>query len=120
MPPVQRRPSPVFDGYFADPFVFRHAEAYYAIGTGPAEAVGADASDQRVFPMLRSVDFARWEVAGPALERPDRGLGQSYWAPEIVYDQGSFFLYYSVGHGDEGHHIRVATSREPTGPFRDT
>lgn len=30
-----------------------------------------------------------------------------------------FWLYYSVGFEDRGHHLRVAVSRSPTGPFID-
>jgi hypothetical protein len=28
-------------------------------------------------------------------------------------------MYYSVGHGDAGHHLRVASADQPTGPFVD-
>ena len=47
-------------------------------------------------------------------------LGTDYWAPEVVEADGRFWLYYSVGHGDAGHHLRVAVADHPFGPFRDT
>lgn len=104
--------GPVYDGYFADPFVFRHAGLYYAIGTGPA-------AGGRELPMLRSPDFFRWEPIGWALERPPVE-GDCYWAPEIAYWKGLFYLYYSVGMADKGHQLRVATSRDPAGPYQDS
>jgi arabinan endo-1,5-alpha-L-arabinosidase len=45
----------VYDGYFADPFVWNHDGVYYAIGTGAPEATGQ--IEARVFPLLRSEDL---------------------------------------------------------------
>lgn len=73
-----------------------------------------------VFPLLRSDDFVTWHAAGRALLRPDPALGEEFWAPEVVYHAGTFYLYYSVGHGDKHHQLRVATSSRPEGPYRDT
>ena len=105
--------NPVYSGYFADPFVFRHDGIYYAIGTGPVE------DESFVFPMLRSVDFVDWNQIGPAMPRLDANMGTDYWAPELAFDAGVFYLYYSVGIGDRGHHLRVAKSSSPTGPYSD-
>jgi GH43 family beta-xylosidase len=48
------------------------------------------------------------------------GSARDYWAPEVVLLDGVFHLYYSVGKGDRGHRLRVATASDPTGPFHDT
>lgn len=106
-------PQPVYEGYFADPYVFDHQGVFYAIGTGPAD----DASG-RVFRMLRSEDLSHWESVGGVLE-PTPELGTDYWAPEIVYREDRFVMVYSVGNGDRGQHLRVAFSDSPTGPYRD-
>lgn len=113
--------NPVYNGYFADPFVWKHQGVYYAIGTGPAEAEGQvdEIGKRRVFPLLRSDDFVNWEFAGNALLRPDPALGDNFWAPEVAYCDGTFYLYYSVGHEDKRHQLRVATSSEPLGPYQD-
>ncbi len=122
--------NPVYRGYFADPFVWEYQGVYYAIGTGAAEAEGqveeiADAAhtnstdELRVFPLLRSEDFLNWQSAGNALLRPDSALGDNFWAPEVAYCEGTFYLYYSVGHEDKNHQLRVATSNEPLGPYQD-
>jgi beta-xylosidase len=113
----QVRSNPVYGSYFADPFVWQHNKAYYAIGTGELEANGRTVG--KVFPVLQSVDFLQWQPAGSALERPETPLGGNFWAPEVAFDGGQFYLYYSVGHGDRRHQIRVATSKNPQGPYRD-
>jgi beta-xylosidase len=108
--------NPVWTGYFADPFILKHENSYYAYGTGPRQEGG------RVFPLLRSRDLVHWEEQGGALTPlPDRE-NDSYWAPEVAENQGKFYLYYSVADpsGDEAHRLRVAVADTPLGPFQDT
>jgi beta-xylosidase len=113
--------NPVHSGYLADPFVWRADGEYLAIGTGPAEAAAAvaDGAGATVFPLLRSRDLLRWEPLGAALVRPDAALGNAFWAPEVARAGGDWFLYYSVGHGERRHQLRVAHSRRARGPYRD-
>ncbi len=113
----QRHSNPVYEGYFADPFVWKHNAVYYAIGTGEREATGR--TGEHVFPVLQSADFFRWKLAGTALERPDRSFGDCYWAPAIASANNRFYLYYSAGHGDKHHQLRVASSHSPSGPYQD-
>jgi len=114
-----RYQNPVFGGYFADPFVWRVGEEYFAVGTGREEAGGVDETAGWVFPLLHSRDLVRWESAGSALERPDPAFGSTYWAPEVAACEGKFWMYYSVGIKDRRHQIRVAVSDDPRGPYRD-
>jgi len=111
--------NPVYPDYFADPFVWRHGDDFYAIGTGPAEASGDVTRASKVFPLLTSHDLVEWSPAGHALVRPDAAVGDSFWAPEIIYAKGLWYLYYSVGFGDKRHQIRVATADVPLGPYVD-
>jgi beta-xylosidase len=110
--------NPVYQGYFADPFVWKFQERYYAIGTGELEAGGR--VRETVFPILQSDDFLTWHFAGRAMARPDRSLGENFWAPEVAGTDGQFYLYYSVGHGDKSHKLRVAVSDLPQGPYQDS
>ncbi len=122
--------NPIYPGYFADPFVWRYKGEYYAVGTGPAEASGeikeAEAASSamlgrfRIFPLLRSDDFVHWHYVSGALIPPDPDLGDSFWAPEVAFHDGRFYLYYSVGKEDKEHQLRVATSSHPLGPYTDT
>lgn len=110
--------NPVYPGYFADPFVWNHEGVYYAVGTGEAEADGK--SGGRVFQMLRSTDLHSWTTLPPALIALHPDYGDAYWAPEVAFAEGRFWMYYSVGRGDKAHHIRVAVSDSPGGPYTDT
>ena len=106
----------VYDGYFADPFVLRLAGGtYLAVGTNPTAVESPD-----VFECLTSTDLQTWVSHGPVLERLPTSYGTDYWAPEIAAADGRWWLYYSVGHGIVGHHLRVAVADRPTGPYRDT
>jgi beta-xylosidase len=106
--------NPVHDAYFADPFVLKVEGGYVAYGTGRVV-------EGRAFEVLTSTDLVTWRSVGGALELlpPELGLGGDYWAPEVAEADGKWWMYYSVGHGDVGHHLRVAVADRPTGPFVD-
>ncbi|MDB5100095.1 MAG: glycoside hydrolase family 43, partial [Cyanobacteria bacterium RYN_339] len=110
--------TPVWPGYFADPFVLKTADAYYAYGTSD-QLLRADG---RVFPVLRSTDFETWELIGGALEPLQNPARKDYWAPEVAERDGKFYLYYSANgeDGDESHRLRVAVADHPAGPFVDS
>lgn len=112
--------SPVYPGYFADPFVWRHGNRWYAIGTGLIEEALTASGKPGVFLILRSDDFRTWLPVCTALERLPPEFGNAYWAPEIAFAAGQFWLYYSVGREDKAHHLRVAVSKHPEGPYLDT
>ncbi len=103
--------NPLFDEYMADPFVLKYNGEYYAYGTA---VVGTCA-----IPVLHSTDLVNWRRLGNALAPFDPAF-DCYWAPEVAYENGTFFMYYSAGGREgEGHQVRVATAEHPTGPFRD-
>ncbi|QBE61881.1 glycoside hydrolase family 43 protein [Pseudoduganella lutea] len=104
--------NPVYHDTMADPFVLRHEGHYYAYGTAPA------AADGKCFPVLRSPDLIGWEPLGHALVAPG---GNDFWAPEVAFNEGRFYMYYSA-QGIDGcdHQLRVAVSDRPEGPFLDT
>ena len=95
----------------ADPFVLKHEGQYYAYGTGSASPEG------RIFPVLHSTDLVHWQQHGWSLIPPG---GDEFWAPEVAYQDGLFYMYYSA-HGIDGkdHQLRVATCASPLGPFQD-
>jgi GH43 family beta-xylosidase len=110
--------NPLTPGYFADPFVWRHEGLYFGIGTGAPGACCAP-GEVGVFPLMTSPDLVDWTPAGHALERPPAELGDSFWAPEIAFAGGRWYLYYSVGFGDQRHQLRVAVADRPGGPYVD-
>lgn len=108
--------DPVYAGYFADPFLTRFDGRYVAYGSGDPDRGTGDAA---TFEALVSDDRQSWTSVGSVLTPVDPSLGRDYWAPEVVREDGSYWMYYSVGHGIAGHHIRVARSDSPLGPFID-
>ena len=104
--------NPVHRGYFADPFVLKVDELYFAYGTGAAPG-------GRPFEVLESADLVHWESLGGALDPLEEEWAIDYWAPEVAFEDNLFHMYYSVGRGDRGHLLRVATASRPEGPFVD-
>ena len=114
MPATYR--NPVYPHDYADPFVLKGPDAYYAYGTalpGP---------DGRPFPVLRSTDLVNWERLGGALEPLKDPPAHSYWAPEAIEKDGRYYLFYSAStsQSDEHHRLRVAIADHPAGPFKDS
>jgi GH43 family beta-xylosidase len=104
--------NPVYPHTMADPFVLKHEGHYYAYGTAPG------APDGKRFPVLGSPNLVDWAPLGYALAPPG---GHDFWAPEVAYHDGQFYMYYSAqGIGGNDHQLRVATSAAPAGPFIDT
>ena len=114
--PQQTYTNPVYSGSMPDPFVLRHRGIYYAFGTTGNERK----PDGRVYTVLRSANLVDWSELGGALVPPTPDPAYQYWAPEVAYNAGTFYLYYSMGgKEEEKFEIRVATSRRPEGPYRD-
>jgi beta-xylosidase len=104
--------NPVHDGYLGDPFVLKHNGEYYAYGTVPP--------DKLTIPVLHSRDLVSWQPLGDALALNDDAF-DSLWAPEVAFDNGTFYMYFSAGGEEgEGHQLRVATATRPSGPFEDS
>jgi len=105
--------NPVYPHYMADPFVLRHDGHYYAYGTAEPSTEGWQ------FPVLHSLDLIQWDLAGWALQ-PVPG-GNQYWAPEVAFHNGKFYMYYSArGINGRDHQLRLAVSEEPIGRFIDS
>lgn len=104
--------NPVFPHSFPDPFVLKFRNEYFAYCTDFWH-------DGRVFGVLHSRDLVNW-TANPsgAMQRLDGGA-PFYWAPEVTYQNGKFYLYYSVGN-ETLMEIRVAVSDRPDGGFVDS
>lgn len=102
--------NPVFAKSFPDPFVLKFQDEYFAYCTGFAE-------NGDVFGVMRSRDLVTWEEVGGAM-KPLRDSPPFYWAPEVTYDNGKFYLYYSVGN-ETLMELRVAVSDHPDRDFVD-
>jgi len=103
--------NPVYPHSFPDPFVLKHRGEYWGYCTGLQP-------DGRAFGVIRSRDLVDWEPLAGAMEALP-GEHPCYWAPEVTYFAGRFYLYYSVGN-EERMEIRVAVAEHPAGPFVDS
>lgn len=93
---------------FGDPFIMLYEGIYYAYGTSETDGIGVYVSE----------DLKNWRRLENGnrrlvLSREDVWGDRWFWAPEVYYVKGKFYMYYSA---DE--HICVATSDSPLGPFR--
>lgn len=120
-PPTPTSPTvtplaPLWDGYCADPFVLRGEDGRFVMyGTAPGLR-----PDGRAFQTLVSDDLQHWEPVGGALVIPDDTPPDAeWWAPEVAYAEGRYWMYYSRGLGERGHQLWVAVSDTATGPFVD-
>ena len=104
--------NPIHDGYLGDPFVLEHNGEYHAYGTVPLGKLS--------IPVMHSRDLTAWRPLGDALALGDDAF-EALWAPEVAYDNGVFYMYYSAGGAEgQGHRLRVATASHPAGPFEDS
>lgn len=103
--------NPVYPRSFPDPFILKFCGEYFAYCTGIW-------TDGRAFGLLRSTDLVNWSEAGGAMEQL-KHRPPFYWAPEVTYSGGKFYLYYSVGN-ETLMEIRVAVSDRPESGFIDT
>lgn len=112
--------NPVWPGYFADPFVLRTPEGYFAYGTGET-LVQKSTGERAAFKILRSPDLVHWTAAGAALTVAAGKEQPVYWAPEVAVNKDRFFLYYSSAPAgqDERHRLHVAVADDPLGPFTE-
>ena len=76
----------------------------------------------RGFMVYSSKNLTDWEKAGVAFLPGSAGWGTGqYWAPEVIYDDGLYYLFYSAcwGQKDYTFYISAAVSDNPVGPFKE-
>jgi xylan 1,4-beta-xylosidase len=112
--PAQRRATfenPALAGDYPDPSVIRVGTNYWAVATSSEWAPE--------FPILFSSDLVNWKIVGAVFQKRPVWSTGNYWAPEISYYRGRYFVYY-VGHKAGGSLcVAVATSSRPAGPYND-
>jgi beta-xylosidase len=92
----------------ADPTIFYHDDVYYLYGTG-----GKDG-----FLVYTSSDMKTWDGPvgvkdGYALVKKDAFGTAGFWAPQVFYRNGKFYMAYTANEN-----IAIAESDSPLGPFK--
>ncbi|MGV3503478.1 MAG: family 43 glycosylhydrolase [Adhaeribacter sp.] len=110
--PAATYQNPVLAGDYADPSVIRVGSDYYATATSSEWAP--------LFPLLHSKNLVDWETVGHVF--PEKGpawADSRYWAPEISYEKGKYYIYYTAKKKGGNLCVGVASATSPTGPYTD-
>ena len=110
--------NPIRTGMFPDPSIVRVDEDYYMVNSSfiffPC------------IPISHSKDLIHWEIIGHAITNPKWAYldelegGRGYWAPDISYDNGIFYITATYRLNDTGTVYRrqiVVSSDKPEGPY---
>lgn len=110
--------NPIRTGMFPDPSIVRVGEDYYMVNSSfiffPC------------IPISHSRDLVHWKIIGHAITNPEwAGLdelegGRGYWAPDISYYEGKFYIAATYRLNDTGTVYRrqmVVSSENPQGPY---
>lgn len=93
--------NPIMPG--ADPFVLLHDGVYYLYLT----------EKEKGYRVWTSTDMKAWEDRGICLSPEDVKGDFGFWAPEVTYYKGKFYMAYTAEQ-----HVGIAVSDSPLGPFR--
>ncbi|MBE5833476.1 MAG: glycoside hydrolase [Butyrivibrio sp.] len=112
--------NPIRTGMFPDPSIVRVGEDYYMVNSSfiffPC------------IPISHSRDLIHWEIIGHAITNPEwAGLdelegGRGYWAPDISYYEGRFYITATYRLNDAPPTYRrqiVVSSERPEGPYSE-
>lgn len=96
---------------FGDPFMYKYGDTYYLTGT----------TAENCFDYYTSKDMVTWKYGGPLYRKSENHFGAgAFWAPEVEYYKGKFYLTYSCLDAKRGLLLScLAVSDTPDGPFKD-
>ena len=108
--------NPVRRGFYPDPSVMRVGEDYYLVNSTFVQFP--------CLPISHSKDLVHWHTIGHAVDTLAwsgiEGLpgGHGYWAPDISYYKGRFWVVATLRRDTEPFRLQMITSSErPEGPY---
>lgn len=101
----------VLPGDYPDPSVVKIGDTYWASATTSNWAP--------LFPLLASKDLVHWETKGHIFKQLPAWADYYFWAPEITYDNGKVYVYYSAHKRGGNLCVGVARADRPEGPYED-
>ena len=110
--------NPVIKGYYADPEGVIFDNRYWIYPT-----YSAPFNKQVFFDAFSSSDFSNWEKHEKILSVDGVAwIKRALWAPSIIKSNDTYYLFFSannIQNNKEYGGIGVATSKSPSGPFKD-
>jgi xylan 1,4-beta-xylosidase len=101
----------VLPGDYPDPSVVKIGDTYWASATTSNWAPA--------YPLLKSKDLVNWQTTGHVFKQKPQWADYYFWAPEITYDNGKVYVYYTAHKKDGNLCIAVASADRPEGPYKD-
>jgi xylan 1,4-beta-xylosidase len=101
----------VMPGDFPDPSVVKIGDSYFASATSSNWAPA--------FPLLESKDLINWELRPAIFDELPAWADCYFWAPEISYENGRVYVYYSAHKRDGNLCVGIASADSIGGKFRD-
>jgi beta-xylosidase len=101
----------VLPGDHPDPSVVKIGNEYWAAGT--------TSNWFPAFPLYRSHDLVNWNAAGHVFTKMPAWADYYLWAPEISYDNGKVYLYYTAHKKGGNLCVAAAVADKPEGPYTD-
>jgi GH43 family beta-xylosidase len=93
-----------------DPYILKYNNQYYLYATSSPDG----------FKVWQSDNLIDWTVKGLALDKNNTannwGTG-NFWAPEVKFIDGKFYMTYSARMTNGKMKVRIAASDNPLGPF---
>lgn len=103
--------NPVLPGDFPDPSIIRVNNNYWATSTSSEWAPE--------FPIFNSKDMNNWKITGSVFkQKPSWSVG-NFWAPEISYHKGKYYVYYTARKKDGPLCVAVAVSDKADSNYKD-
>lgn len=101
----------VLPGDHPDPSVVKIGDTYWASATS--------SNWMPIFPLLQSKDLVNWKLTGHVFQQPPAWSDYYFWAPEVTYDKGKVYIYYSAHRKGGNLCLSVASADRPEGPYKD-
>ena len=110
--------NPIRTGMYPDPSIVRVEDDYYM--------VNSSFIFYPCIPVSHSKDLIHWKIIGYAITEPEWAAlddlegGRGYWAPDISYYKGRFYITATYRLNDTGNVYRkqiVVSSDKPEGPY---
>ena len=101
----------VMPGDYPDPSVTKVGDTFWASATTSNWAP--------IFPLLSSKDLIHWETKGFVFNKAPDWADYYFWAPEIEYENGKVFVYYSAHKKGGNLCLSIASADKPEGPYTD-